>query len=76
MTDTRLVPVGEFEWGDDLSTMKTMTCKNHPTARYSTKNPYDRSIHILSLPTGDIERAYTGDCTCPFSDLMVVTDEF
>lgn len=71
----KLVRVGEFEWTDDYSFMRTMTCINHPTARYSTKNPYFRSLFIVKLPEGDIERTATGECTCPISDLVVLVEE-
>jgi hypothetical protein len=67
-----LLGPGEFAWTDDYSFMRTMTCKNHPTARYSTKNPADRSIFCRKLPEGDIERSHTGECMCPISDLVVV----
>ena len=70
-----LVPIGEYEWTDDYSFHRTLTCKNHPTAKYLTKNPFYRSIHVVKLPEGEIERSETGECTCPFSDLVVVTDE-
>lgn len=60
----KLVPINEFEWTDDYSYHRTLTCKNHPQNRFSTKNPWDRTIFCL-----------TGDCPCPISDLMVVVQE-
>lgn len=67
---TRLTPINDTKdypiW-DDLSTMKTLTCKNHPTARYSTKNPWIRNLHIIRYPEG-----LGGECSCPFSDLCLV----
>jgi hypothetical protein len=66
-------PTLKEEW-KDYSTMKTLTCRNHPTAEYLTKNPWLRSIHVIRLPEslGDKERTDTGECRCPFSDLVVV----
>lgn len=71
----RLVPIREFEWTNDYSYHRNMTCINHPTARYSTKNPYFRSIFVHKLPEGDIERSDTGECTCHISDLAVIVEE-
>lgn len=70
-----LIPINEFTWTDDYSYHRTLTCKNHPTARYSTKNPYDRNIHIITLPEGPVERDASGDCKCKFTDLMVIAEE-
>lgn len=74
----QLVPIGEYQWTDDFSFHRELTCRNHLTARYLTKNPWQRSIHIVKRPEGEIERTPNGDCTCPFTDLAVVvrtTDE-
>lgn len=71
----KLVPLNEYEWTDDYSYGRTLTCVNHPSARYSTKNPYYRRLICLKLPEGDIERSETGECICPFSDLRVIVDE-
>ena len=48
---------------DDLSTHLTMVCVNHPQNQFSSKNPYIRSIFVL-----------TQDCACPLSDLRVIED--
>lgn len=71
----KLVPIKEFEWTEDYSFMRELTCKNHQTARYLTKNPWNRSVHIAKFPEGDIERSRNGDCTCPFSDMVVIVKE-
>lgn len=71
----QLVPIHDFDWGSDLSTLKEMTCRNHTDARYLTKNPWLRQIHVTALPKGDIERSQSGECVCPFSDLMVIVKE-
>jgi hypothetical protein len=68
----KFVPIGEFNWTNDYSFMYELTCKNHPTAQYLTKNPYHRSLRVVKVPEGDIERSASGECTCPFSDLVVV----
>lgn len=71
----KLTPIREYEWTEDYSFMRTLTCKNHPTARYLTKNPWWRQIHIIKFPEGDIPRSGTGECQCPFEDLVVIEDE-
>lgn len=63
----KLTPVGEYEWTDDYSFMRSMTCKNHPTARYLTKNPFFRGVHVVKFPDG-----MTEECSCPFGDLVVI----
>lgn len=70
-----LVPVNEYEWDDDYSWLRTLTCKNHTTARYLTKNPFYRRLSLVKLPEGDIERSNTGECVCPFSDLVVIVSD-
>lgn len=69
-----LVPVGEFEWTDDYSFHRVLTCKNHTDARYSTKNLWSRSLFVQKLPEGEMPRTPTGECTCPVSDLMVIAE--
>lgn len=71
----KLVPIKDYVWTEDYSFHRTLTCKNHPTARYLTKNPWDRSIHIIQRPEGDILRDSEGDCTCAFEDLVVVVKD-
>lgn len=70
-----LVPIREFEWTNDYSFLRTLTCVNHQTARYYTKNPFFRSIHVVKLPEGNIQRSYTGECICPANDLVVMVEE-
>lgn len=52
-----------IDW-DDLSFHKKLVCKNHPNNIFSTKNPWMRSIFVV-----------TQDCTCPISDLLVIKEE-
>jgi len=70
-----LVPVKEFRFPEPGPDMFALTCKNHPTAEYFTKNPYQRGLHVIKLPEGNIERSATGECKCPFGDLVVKVDE-
>lgn len=68
----KLTPIHEYVWPDDLSEMHSLTCRNHTSARYLTKNPFSRGLHIIALPEGDIPRAMTGECQCPLRDLVVI----
>lgn len=70
MTRT-LIPVGEFEFPEPGSKMFDMTCKNHPTALYSTKNPYLRGLHFLKAADGF---GPISECPCPFSYLVVIVE--
>lgn len=64
------VSIHEYEWTDDYSYLRKLTCKNHPTARYLTKNPWFRGVHIQKFPDG-----MTSDCSCPFNDMVVIIEE-
>ena len=71
-----LVPAGTYEWGNDFSYHRVMTCRNHPTARYSSKNAWQRSIFISVKPVADgTPRSENGDCTCVIGDLLVMVPE-
>jgi hypothetical protein len=65
----QLIPIGDYPWGEVGNDMVTLTCKNHPTAEYSTKNPWLRGIHIHKYPDG-----WRSECPCPFGDLAVVVE--
>lgn len=54
---------GIVDWSD-YSTHKTLTCINHTDLRWSTKNPWDRSIFFTDWSANE--------CDCPFSDLRVL----
>jgi len=65
----------------DLSEMTELTCVNHPTAVYLTKNPWSRNIHFIRFPAEAASpewRAEHGtgiancECRCPFADLRIV----
>lgn len=58
------------DW-EDRSCHKTLTCVNHPKARWSTKNPWDRSIFPLKGINGGSGN-FDEECSCAFSDLRVV----
>lgn len=62
-----LIPVREHTWTDDFSYLREMTCRNHPTAVYYTKNPFERGIHIIKFA----DEMGWQECPCPFNDLMV-----
>jgi hypothetical protein len=67
-----MVPLKDasIDW-EDRSYHKTLTCVNHPRARWSTKNPWDRSIFPHKGPSGG-EPMFDEECECPFGDLRVV----
>lgn len=60
----------DVDW-DDLSTHKTLTCVNHPKSRYSTKNPWSRSVFCHKGANGG-DAMFDEECNCPFSDMRVV----
>lgn len=67
-----MIPVKEYDWdahwdGD----LKTVTCVNHPTARYLTKHIYDRSLHFVEAAAGF--KPFE-ECPCAFADLAVVVE--
>ena len=68
-------PASGVDWSD-LSTMKELTCANHPTAEYLTKNPWVRGLHFIEPAEEFARGGGTGpaglECPCPFSDLRVV----
>jgi len=74
-----VVPVNEFKFQDYDGSYKEgdekrpesvyLTCKNHSTALYSSKNPYQRGLHFLQMATGF---PYGQECPCSFSELVVV----
>lgn len=67
-----LVRFRDYPWGDDLSTMKEVTCVNHPTARYLTKNPAMRGLHFIEAPEGF---GWGQECPCPWDDLRVRVED-
>lgn len=79
--NTKLVKMGDFEgfkFGLE-GPMHTLTCVNHQTAKYYSKNPWTRGLHLIEYPIeyrygkGDNSRFGT-ECPCPFSDLRVVVE--
>lgn len=63
----------QVDW-EDRSYHKNLTCVNHPRARWSTKNPWDRSIFMHKGMNGG-DAMYDEECKCPFSDLRVIGGE-
>ena len=62
----RAIHVYEHKWSDDYSYLRYLTCSRHPSNEYRTKNPWDRSVHIMGAGT---------DCDCPLGDLVVWVKE-
>ena len=60
----------------DFSSMKhrKLTCVRHPWERFTTKNPFERSIFFLQGIHG-LMAAIDEQCDCPFTDLRVVIGE-
>jgi hypothetical protein len=96
----KLVPVCDFTFMNYDGPMRegeekapahaTLTCINHQDLRWSTKDPYQRSIHYLGPvqyvdflegKTEEIHipeemRAYLyEECKCTFHDLRVIVEE-
>ena len=59
-----------IDWAD-LSTMKTLTCRWHPGARYLTKNPYTRGIHFVEADPGMVQEWCLREGGEPPSDELV-----
>jgi hypothetical protein len=72
---TEVTPVDEFkfpaEHEDGFGGLFQLTCVNHPTARWSTKNPHIRNLHFLEGPA---EHPFT-ECDCSFFKLVVISKE-
>jgi hypothetical protein len=67
----KLIPIKEFNWGE-VGPSYELTCINHQTAVYYSKNPWLRNLHF-SRGAEDIG-PFT-ECPCPFSDLVVKVEE-
>lgn len=52
------------DW-NDFSFHKQMTCVNHPELRWTSKNPWHRSIFFVSW-------MIASECSCPFTDMRYV----
>jgi len=96
----KLVLVSEFtfmnydgpmrEGEENAPARVTLTCINHQFLRWSTKNPYQRTIHYLgpvqyadflegktkelSIPQ-EMRKYLHEECNCEFDDLRVIVDE-
>jgi len=67
-----LVLATDYPWTDDFSWLRALTCINHPTAGYLTKNPWERSVHIWFYPKGPDGKSLGHDCPCPSTALAVI----
>lgn len=68
-----VTPIRDFEFPSEreVGEMYSLTCRNHPTARYLTKNPYCRQLHFIEGPEGSPFK----ECACAFDDLVVLVDK-
>lgn len=64
-----LVELGNFNWTNDFSYHRTLTCINHQEMRWSTKNPFQRSIFYIS------QEECGAECNCPLADMRVIVEE-
>src|SRR3954463_6053671 len=71
LNDRNTTPVHQFEFGTPSGVMYELTCANHTNLRWSTKNPYQRSLFFIGL-ADDPHDITAKECECPFSDLMVI----
>jgi hypothetical protein len=51
-----------------------MTCRNHVGMLYLTKNPWERSVHIVRFDRDVMAETGQIECDCSFSDLVVLVD--
>jgi len=65
----KFVPVAEFAWTDDRSWHRTVTCMNHPSAKYYTKNFYYQGLHFIATPNGF---PLGKECDCSVASFAVV----
>lgn len=74
VSELRLVPIREHTWSDDFSYMRVVSCMDHPTSRYLTKNPSQRNLHLIVPPQEAPQEGWPlagFECPCPFSRLGV-----
>lgn len=64
----QLPTIGEYNWTDDYSYHRVLTCVSHPDLRWTTKNYWDRSVFYATPELGR-------ECTCPPEDLRVIPAE-
>lgn len=70
--ESEMLPVADVDWSG--FSHKELTCKNHPLARYLSKNPFERGLHFIQGPNG-LSSLFEKECDCPFDDLRVVIQE-
>ena len=59
-------------YGTGVEGMYRLTCKNHRGMEYLTKNPYQRTLHIVKVDPSVTEGL---ECPCPFADLVVTHED-
>jgi hypothetical protein len=70
---------GPYKEGDEKRPNSVyLTCKNHPTMLYSSKNPYQRSLHFLGEfeLTPEMKMIGLHECSCDFGDLLVIIEDW
>ena len=65
--DTHNLLVREYKFSDDLSYHRNLSCVNHPELRWSSKNPFMRTVFYLG--------EFGTKCGCTFRDMTVVRVE-
>jgi hypothetical protein len=75
-SDTNRIPVRTYRdaglFTEDYTYHRILSCRNHPHLRWSTKNPYTRSV--FPFPTNMQTLADVDECTCPLDDATVIRD--
>ena len=67
----KLIPLAEFDWAANDMKLQEITCKNHTTARYLSKHPWQRRLHFVEAA---VDMPPFTECPCPLEDLCVVED--
>lgn len=62
------------DW-DDFSFHKILTCVNHPRTRFTTKNPWYRSI-FTDCGISGAPMYLDKECKCPFNDMRYIGKEY
>lgn len=63
------IPIEYYYFGNDYTYHRILSCVRHPRARFTSKNPFARSV----FPMDQSEQ--TRACDCPINHLTVIGDE-
>lgn len=61
--------LGDFDWEHNDMELRTITCMSHPSARYLSKHPWQRSLHFVESA---VDMPPFTECPCPLKNLVVV----